>query len=509
MTRTRMDVWTRTQDEGDWPEVLLAYARAVEVMRSLDPSTGKPTDPLSWQFQAAMHGRATRTGSADRSHALWSRCQHGSWFFLPWHRMYLAAFEAVVQHHLGDDQWSLPYWYALDPDRPATSVLPPAFREARADNHLFTENRSVLANGGDPLPDVSDSVTQALQVELFSTDTGVASFGGGERSQPSFFGEEMGAVEDTPHGFVHVVVGNDFDAAGNTVREGWMGSFFTAGLDPLFWLHHANLDRLWQVWLDADPSHRNPPDGDPAWFRTKFRFPDPGGGTRTYRVGDVLDPEALGYTYEDLSVPSTFPAPPPVPPGPPEPPVPPAPDGGGIEMGGAEQPPPPLRATPQVVGATQDVSLAAAAPAVVELSEPSDLGLGDAADTGPTRVYLRLEGITGTAAAPAYEVYVNVPDGDTGADHPELLAGRLATFGLAEASRGDSQHGGAGLTKVFEITAVRDALADRGRWDPARVTVSFEPVLPTPSDTDALAQATTGEARPPDLRAARVVILSA
>ena len=89
--------------------------------------------------------------------------------------MYLAAFEAVVQHHLGDDQWSLPYWYALDPDRPATSVLPPAFREARADNHLFTENRSVLANGGDPLPDVSDSVTQALQVELFSTDTGVAS----------------------------------------------------------------------------------------------------------------------------------------------------------------------------------------------------------------------------------------------------------------------------------------------------------------------------------------------
>ena len=279
---------------------------AIEVMRGLDPPTGKPRDPLSWQFQAAMHGRATRTGRADRSNSLWSRCQHGSWFFLPWHRMYLAAFEAVVQHHLGDDDWSLPYWYALDPDRASTAVLPPAFREARADNALFTEHRSVLANGGDPLPDVSGSVTQALEVEVFATDTGVASFGGGERSQPSFFGEEMGAIEDTPHGFVHVVVGNDFDAQGNTVREGWMGSFFTAGLDPIFWLHHANLDRLWQVWLDADPEHRNPPDGDPAWFRTSFRFPAPGGGTRTFRVGDVLDPEALGYTYEDLSVPSTF-----------------------------------------------------------------------------------------------------------------------------------------------------------------------------------------------------------
>jgi len=509
MARTRMDVWTRTDDEGTWPDVLVAYARAIEVMRGLDPPTGKPRDPLSWQFQAAMHGRATRTGRADRSNALWSRCQHGSWFFLPWHRMYLAAFEAVIQHHLGDDDWSLPYWFALDPDRASTAVLPPAFREARADNALFTEHRSVLANGGDPLPDVSGSVTQALEVEVFTTDSGVASFGGGERSRPSFFGEEMGAIEDTPHGFVHVVVGNDFDAQGNTVREGWMGSFFTAGLDPIFWLHHANLDRLWQVWLDADPEHRNPPDDDPAWFRTSFRFPAPGGGTRTFRVGDVLDPEALGYTYEDLSVPSTFLAPPGAPPAAPGDVPAGGPADGGIGMGGAEAPPPRRRVVPQVVGATQDVSLAAPSPAVVELSEPSDLGLGEADAAAPTRVYLRLEGITGTAAAPAYEVYVNLPAGSTGAEHPELLAGRLATFGLAEASTGDSVHGGAGLTKVFEITRVRDALADRGGWDPARVAVSFEPVLPAPSDTDALAQASTGVPQPPDLRAARVVVLSA
>jgi tyrosinase len=501
MARTRMDVWNRTDAEGTWPDVLVAYARAVETMRALDPATGKPDNPLSWQFQAAMHGRATRTGSADRSNSLWSRCQHGSWFFLPWHRMYLAAFEAVVQHHLGDEEWSLPYWYALDPDRPASAVLPPAFREARADNHLFTENRSVLANGGDPLPDVSASVTEALQEDTFSTDTGISSFGGGERSRPSFFGEEMGALEDTPHGFVHVVVGNDFDASGQTVREGWMGSFFTAGLDPVFWLHHANLDRLWQVWLEVDPAHQNPPDGDPAWFRTKFRFPAPGGGTRTYRVGDVLDTTVLGYTYESLAAPSTLPAPPPAPP--------PGP-GGGIEMGGGDAPAPRPHRTPQVIGATQDVSLAAEPRAVVELSEPADIGLGEADATEPTRVYLRLEGITGTAAAPAYEVYLNLPARSQGAEHPELLAGRLATFGLAEASRGDSLHGGAGLTKVFDITGVRDTLADRGRWDPAQVTVTFEAVVPTASDEEALGQATThGGARPPDLRAARVVVLSA
>jgi tyrosinase len=77
-----MDVWTRTDAEGTWPDVLVAYAHAVEAMRALDPATGKPSNPLSWQFRAAMHGRATRTGSADRSNSPWSRCQQGSWFFL-------------------------------------------------------------------------------------------------------------------------------------------------------------------------------------------------------------------------------------------------------------------------------------------------------------------------------------------------------------------------------------------------------------------------------------------
>ena len=74
-------------------------------------------------------------------------------------------------------------------------------------------------------------------------------------AEPSFSGDESGLLEDTPHGGVHVLVGNDFDQFGNPVRAGWMGSFFTAGLDPIFWLHHANLDRLWQVWLELDPAN--------------------------------------------------------------------------------------------------------------------------------------------------------------------------------------------------------------------------------------------------------------
>ena len=60
MARTRVDVWKATDAEGDWPAVLASYERAIGTMRGLDPASGPPTDPVSWQFQAAIHGRHGR-----------------------------------------------------------------------------------------------------------------------------------------------------------------------------------------------------------------------------------------------------------------------------------------------------------------------------------------------------------------------------------------------------------------------------------------------------------------
>src|SRR5829696_3498822 len=153
MTRTRNDVWNVTRAEGDWPAVLVAYERAVGLLRALDPPTGPPTNPLGWRFLAAMHGFARQNGQPDMSNPLWNNCQHGSWYFLPWHRMYLLTFESIIQDVLGDDEWSLPYWFALDPDDAGRAVLPPAFRDDTA--ALHTDQRSSSVNSGIPLPDLS------------------------------------------------------------------------------------------------------------------------------------------------------------------------------------------------------------------------------------------------------------------------------------------------------------------------------------------------------------------
>jgi tyrosinase len=501
VARIRKDVWNLTRDEGDWPKDLVAYERAVGLMRAADPPTGRPTNPLGWAYLAAIHGRAGVGGAADTSDPLWCTCQHGSWYFLPWHRMYLMAFELAVQDVLADPDWSLPYWYAVNPDDAGMAVLPPAFRDRTVGNDLFTMRRSRRMNAGAALPDLGASLLDALVAPQYSTPLGTSTFGGGERATPSFSGDETGLLEDTPHGAVHVLVGNDFDAAGNPVRFGWMGSFFTAALDPIFWLHHANLDRLWQAWLDADPAHTQP-TGDDAWAATRWSFPKVGGGTVSWRVDEVLDLTALGYAYESTALPSALA----VAPGPGPVPGPVVIGGGGGQAEGSLEESMPEPLPPQTLGATVDVAISAPEPVEVELEglRAPDSADADADDTGPGQIFLRIEGITGTAAAPAYHVYVGVPPGDAPDDHPELRAGTFATFGVVEASRRSALHDGTGLTKVFDITKVRDALTEQGRWDPARLTVAFRPVVPEP----AAGEPEPDAGRPADLRAGQVTVLA-
>src|SRR5262249_37789626 len=85
---------------------------------------------------------------------------------------------------------------------------------------------------------------------------------------------------------------------------GWMGSFNTAGLDPIFWLHHSNIDRLWNVWLKRDPQNTN--TTDPQWLSgVRFEFHDETGNIVSLTAADVTDSTAgpLSYSYEDQSDP--------------------------------------------------------------------------------------------------------------------------------------------------------------------------------------------------------------
>jgi hypothetical protein len=64
-----------------------ALRNGIRTMQSRPPS-----DPTSWIYQANIHGTFDSPLLPD-----WATCQHGTFFFLSWHRMYLYYFESILR----------------------------------------------------------------------------------------------------------------------------------------------------------------------------------------------------------------------------------------------------------------------------------------------------------------------------------------------------------------------------------------------------------------------------
>jgi tyrosinase len=259
---------------------LAAYADAVAVMKARPA-----TDQTSWSYQAAMHGTHQKP-----SQPLWNGCKHYSWYFVAWHRMFVYCFEQIVHAAVvqagGPQDWALPYWnYELGG---VHASIPDAFRQPNANgvaNPLYVEQRAPGINAGAQLEPSATTSQLALARPVF---VGATEFGGGEAPPTPQFWQEPGALEETPHNAVHGQVGG---------RGGWMNDPKRAAQDPIFWLHHGQIDRLWARWNSE--GHANP--SDPTWNNQTFEFFDSNGRLVSKRCADVLDTVAdLGYEYDQL-----------------------------------------------------------------------------------------------------------------------------------------------------------------------------------------------------------------
>jgi hypothetical protein len=222
--------------------------------------------------------------------AAWNQCRHGTWYFVAWHRMYLYYFERIVRAQVvangGPHSWALPYW---NYDVAGHNTLPPAFRRRHrpdgSPNPLYVHDRNPGINSGAGLPSAITSPTFALARPTF---TGASEFGGGATSALGQFWSSTGRLEQTPHNDVHVAVG------------GLMGNPDTAAQDPIFWLHHANIDRLWNHWLTLGEGRTNPSDN--LWKTQVFTFFDENGQAVQMTGQQVVDSAAqLHYRYAEGS----------------------------------------------------------------------------------------------------------------------------------------------------------------------------------------------------------------
>ncbi|KAH7404058.1 hypothetical protein KP509_15G008900 [Ceratopteris richardii] len=104
-----------------------------------------------------------------------------------------------------------------------------------------------------------------------------------------------GTVELKPHNTVHDWVGNR-----SAVGLKDMGTFHLAAHDPLFYAHHAQIDRLWELWK-AIPGHRDIDDDD--YVNAEFLFYNEYGEMVRVKAGDASDLNLLGYRYEGVDTP--------------------------------------------------------------------------------------------------------------------------------------------------------------------------------------------------------------
>ncbi len=466
---TRKNAWDANNggqfkdQDGNFTD-LYWYAKGVGDMMAKSLS-----DPTSWWFYAAIHGQyivdndgsgAPPTGfpnwadippvphvpitplpSDDVIKQYWDQCQHGGWFFPPWHRGYIYAIENILREVIerlgGPTDWALPYWNYLKSNTNQYQ-MPPAFASKTlpdgTSNPLYVNARYGPNGDENIFVQIPPASQQCQQAKIYADG-----YGGGETGFSHFSGK-TGDLEQNPHNLVHVMVGG---------RGGLMSDPGLAALDPIFYLHHCNIDRMWAAWNAAgrkNPTDANWLNGPTASGQRKFYMPKPDQSSWEYTPEMVNEISQLDYTYDDLSI--------------------------GLSplvvnrnmkrLRNLGQNPDNTKsvsdmeskATPELVGAnTSQFDLSSSgAHTSVKLDSSSwktvTTSLRKASVSNlPDKVYLQLEGVKGDADDNLYTLTVN-----------QQYVGHISLFGLRKASMKNGHHAGSGLTIRFDISEIIDDL---------------------------------------------------
>jgi len=311
-----------------------AVTRLTDAMIELKTTMREGADVSIYDEFVAVHWAVTRLDTDGA---------HGGPAFLPWHREFLYRFEQELR--AVDSSVAIPYWNWSgldettaqgDPDFDDSLSAGPVFDAIFDDDYLGGagdgDAGGEVTNGFYTRMDESWSMPSGFAAQLLGLDT---TFQRNTSLDDSVWPEwqtevEEGRIEDEdgiidetdypdfrqrleryPHNTGHVWIG------------GQMQTMFSP-FDPVFWHHHAEVDRVWLHWQkrEADdgnwvdtfqggdnPGHRV---DDQMWpWNDDGRSPDvpqvvddalpdvPPGDT--VRVRDALDPYEYDYIYDSDS----------------------------------------------------------------------------------------------------------------------------------------------------------------------------------------------------------------
>ena len=256
---TRMEIG----EFSNHPKLVAAFRTAIQKMREVTD----PRNTGSYKYWHFSHWMPNSNPPPDMV-SVWDQCKHAESYFMSWHRGFLYYFEKVLRQSSGNQNFSLPYWdYYKNPNLPkifAEPTLP-----GGAPNPLYWSRRT-------------GSTVTGLNFSAFEDTVTDFPWGPGQTFED--------LAERNPHNRVHNQVG------------GSMGQVVSAPDDPIFWVHHCNIDRYWSAWVAAGGGRHMPPENDTLFWNQRFAYNLD--GSWNVSVREMNDTNNLKYTYDDLSLPA-------------------------------------------------------------------------------------------------------------------------------------------------------------------------------------------------------------
>ena len=306
--------------------------------------TPSPWDPsISYYDQFVWwHKMAFKCNIGWKQTNNWAGAAHNSPTFLPWHREFLHRFDQMLQAMSGDPTMTTPYWDWTDPASTAAvfaddfmggngnskqqwAVTSGPFRkgqwkitiqdppelltEFNAPKPYLVRNFGAFPPGPTTLPTAAQ-VSAAIQVHSYDHTP----YNGSSSITQSFRNRIEGWRDTKPaqcdsgwidqsqnkgsphvlHNVVHLYVGGVWDA-GNKLSQGTL-AYNTSPNDPAFFIHHANIDRIWAAWETEGGGHYQPQDG----AKYGWNAPDTMWPWYDRTINSWFGTERNGYRYASL-----------------------------------------------------------------------------------------------------------------------------------------------------------------------------------------------------------------
>ncbi|KAI4688971.1 hypothetical protein J4E81_007688 [Alternaria sp. BMP 2799] len=256
--------------------------------------TTSQNNPTSFYGIASIHGRPYDVwGDAPGKKNKIGKagyCPHGNELFLGWHRPYLALFEQSLSSHVYDiakkapadqierylkaaNEFRIPYWDWAQGNTigPVPDFFTaPEIAVTDTDGSLTVVSNPLYSYKFNPIPagfdqkwasmsstirwpnDATANATsrQSMFVSAFNAQSTNLISQVGVAFRASTFSRFSSILED-PHGWIHGVIGGGYDPTTSTPGHMWPLEY--SSYEPLFMLHHANVDRLLALYQGAHP----------------------------------------------------------------------------------------------------------------------------------------------------------------------------------------------------------------------------------------------------------------